>query len=116
MLSFLDVLVVRCANNFDTAVFRKDTNTDIYLHWTSFSLASWKISTLKILIARAFLVCSNDYFLQMEFEHLKKVFVEVNGYPKWLIYNTIKTEQNKKFTSEQIEVEIEDTPDVTEGD
>ena len=47
-----------------TAVFRKDTNTDIYLHWDSFSPVSWKKGTLKVLIARAFLVCSTDYFLQ----------------------------------------------------
>ena len=71
---------------------------------------------MKVLIARAFLVCSTDYFLQMELEHLEKVFVKVNGYPKWLIYNTIKTKRNKKFTSEQIDVEIEDAPDVAEED
>ena len=80
MLSFLDVLVVRRANNFDTAVFRKDTNTDIYLHWNSLSPVSRKKGTLKVLTARAFLVCSTDYFLQMELEHLEKVFVEVNPF------------------------------------
>ena len=67
MLSFLDVLIVRRHDKFDTAVFRKETNTDIYLHWDSFAPLSWKKGTLTVLVARAFLISSTDYFLEMEF-------------------------------------------------
>ena len=58
MLSFLDVLIVRRHDKFDTAVFRKETNTDIYLHWDSFAPLSWKKGTLTVLVARAFLISS----------------------------------------------------------
>ena len=35
-LSFLDVLVIRQSNNkFETTVYCKNTNTDIYLNWLS---------------------------------------------------------------------------------
>ena len=32
-LPFLDVLLIKNANNIDTTVYRKPTNTDIYLNW-----------------------------------------------------------------------------------
>ena len=100
MLSFLDVLIVRRHDKFDTAVFRKETNTDIYLHWDSFAPLSWKKGTLTVLVARAFLISSTDYFLEMELEHLKKVFSEINGFPNWLVQKVIKSERDKFNSNE----------------
>ena len=37
MIAFLDVLLVQRGNEIDTAVFRKSTNTDIYINWNSFA-------------------------------------------------------------------------------
>ena len=34
----------------------------VYLHWDSFSPNSWKIGTLKKLLLRAFVVCSNEQY------------------------------------------------------
>ena len=46
-LSFLDVQLIRTGDNIETCVFRKPTNTDIYIHWNSFAPFQWKFSTLK---------------------------------------------------------------------
>ena len=34
-LPFLDVLLIKNANNIDTTVYKKPTNADIYLNWNS---------------------------------------------------------------------------------
>ena len=96
MIAFLDVLIVHRPDKFDTAVFRKETNTNIYLHWSSFAPDSWKKGTLKVLVSRAFALSSTDYFLKMELDFLTETFVEINGYPKWLVYQTIKLEKEKR--------------------
>ena len=96
MLAFLDVLLIRTSKGFDTAVYRKETNTDIYLHWESFAPIVWKKGTLTGLVKRAFTISSKDYLLEMELDYLRKVFIDINGYPKWFVYQTIETERKKK--------------------
>ena len=59
-LLFLDVLVIRKDYEVETTVYHKSTNNDIYLHWQSFSLTTWKRGTLQTLVSRAFRVCSSD--------------------------------------------------------
>ena len=64
-LSFLDILVIRKKNNrFETTAYRKNTNTDIYLNWLSHVPNTWKRGTLKVLINRAYTLCSTDYHLK----------------------------------------------------
>ena len=47
-ISFLDVKIIRKGNGmFDTEVSRKDSDTNVYIHWNSFCPNSWKIGTLK---------------------------------------------------------------------
>ena len=41
--------------------------------------------TLKLLISRAYMVCSNKTLLEKELKHLKHVFHKINGYPWWVI-------------------------------
>ena len=36
-LLFLDVLIIRNGQSIETCVYRKLTNTDIYIHWNSFA-------------------------------------------------------------------------------
>ncbi len=103
MLSFLDVLLIRTPNGFDTAVYRKETNTDVYLHWDSFAPTTWKKGTLKGLVSRAFTISSKDYLLKMELDHLIKVFVGINGYPKWFVYKVMDQERRKTQEPQVIE-------------
>ena len=85
MLAFLDVLLINRFGTIDTTVYWKSTNTDIYINWNSFAPETWKKSTLKILIHRAFRICSQPYFVREELVHLKTVFQVINGYPTSVI-------------------------------
>ena len=73
-LPFLDVLFIRDGEKLNTTVYRKDTHNDLYLHWNSFTPISWKRGTLKSLISRAYMVCSNETLLAKELKHLEYVF------------------------------------------
>ena len=55
-LAFLDVLMIRNKDTIESTVYRKPTNSDIYLNW-KFSPCSWKRGTLKTIIRRAYLIC-----------------------------------------------------------
>ena len=46
--------------------------------------------TLKVLINRAYTLCSTDYHLKEELRYLEKVFVERNNYPRWLVKQMMK--------------------------
>ena len=96
-ISFLDVLLIRNDSEISTTVYRKNTNTDLYLHWKAFAPTSWKRSTIKSLYARAFTVCSEPQLLRHEIAHLDKVFHERNGYPFWLI-KQVKEQLEKQNT------------------
>ena len=78
---FLDVLLIRSVETITKTVYSKVTNTDIYINWKSFAPNNWKWGTLKTLVRCAYDVCSSDYYLRCELEHLKKVFHEQNDYP-----------------------------------
>ena len=48
-VSFSDVSIRRLTNRkLETTVFRKETNTYIYINWNSHAPLQWKIGTLKI--------------------------------------------------------------------
>ena len=94
MVSFLDVLIIHKDYEVETTVYCRSTNNDIYLHWQS-STTTWKQGMLQTLVSRAFKVCSNDQHLQNEIKHLKKVFRYINGYPNWMIEQTIEKVKNQ---------------------
>ena len=92
-LSFPDVLIIRNGQSFE-----KPTNTNIY--WNSFVPIQWKHSTLKILVYRSSLICSNDHYLTLEPKYLWKVFKEYNNYPHWFI-TQVFNDVNKIFNQQQ---------------
>ena len=79
-IPFLDVLLVRKNDIFETAVHRKPTNYGIYLHWNSFAPNTWKRRTLRSIITRAYDVCSNDEFLKQELSKINTDFLKISGY------------------------------------
>ena len=101
MISFLDVLLIHKQDGIDLAVFRKETNTDL-LHKdlyikNAFALETWKRGTLKMLVRRAFKVCTKDYLLELELHHLETTFVEINNFPRNVvkrIFKQVRTETN----------------------
>ena len=79
-IAFLDVNDLRKLDgSFDTKVYR---------NWKSYSPKTWKIGTLKWLFRRAYLICSNDTFLEEEIKYLKHLFIKKNGYPSKQVRNT----------------------------
>ena len=89
-ISFLDVRLIK--NNegtFITEVHRKQTDTNIYIHWKSFAPDTWKIGTLKLLFRRAYTVYSNSDGLKKEIDHLFFVFTKVNKYPEQVVKKTL---------------------------
>ena len=95
-LSFLDVNISRNVDNsFSTSVFRKPTDTNVYVHWKAHAPKIWKIGTLKGLFRRAFIISSSEVNLKNEINFLKDVFVKINQYPKTVVENTLKTVRDK---------------------
>ena len=52
---FLGILLIRYKDLINTTVYRKKTNTDLYINWKSFSPNNWKWGTLKTLVSRAYM-------------------------------------------------------------
>ena len=78
-LPFLDVLFIRNLDHIHTTVYRKETNSDLYLHWHAFASISWKRGTLRSLVNRVYIICSNNNYLQQELKHLERIFHTQNG-------------------------------------
>ena len=49
-IPFLDILIIRKKSKIETTVYRKSTDTDIYINWFSFSPNTWKREALKNLV------------------------------------------------------------------
>ena len=69
-ISFLDILILRSGNSFETRVHRKSTHNNIYLHWESFAPDTWKRGTLRTLVLRAHAICSTKELLDQDINHL----------------------------------------------
>ena len=99
-ISFRDIELLRVGEKIETRVFRKPTNTDLYIHWQPFARLQWKHSTLKTLVYRSYIVCSNEKHLHSELKYLQKAFHQNNGYPPWFINRVFDKVQND-FTRQQ---------------
>ena len=99
-LLFLDVLIIRNGQSIDTCVYRESTDTNIDIHWNCFAPIQWKRSTLKTLVYRSYLICSNDHYFTLEPKYLWKVFKECNTYPHWFITQVFNV-VNKTFNQQQ---------------
>ena len=95
-LPFLDVLIQKKGNSVVTSIFRKPTNTDIYLNWNAFAPNTWIRGTLKTLLERVYILCSNIELLQKELKSLVKVFHETNNCPHYVIKQILKQVQNEQ--------------------
>ena len=112
MISFLDVLLIRRENGIDLTVFRKETNTDVYINWDAFAPETWKTSTLKLLVRRAHKISTQDYLLQMELDHLEKTFVEINNFPPKVVqrvFRQVKEEMRNFESASENENDFEQT-------
>ena len=59
-LEFFDLMIIRNTNDtINTTVYRKPTNTDIYINWHSHSPLQWKKTTANVLVYREIKICSD---------------------------------------------------------
>ena len=101
-ITFLDVLITRTGHNkLETTVFRKETNTDLYINWNTHAPIQWKRGALKNLIQRSILICSNGELLEDGLNYLGNVFIKVNDYPPKLVNSIIKIELEKDSSDQQ---------------
>ena len=56
----------------------------------TYGLENWHIR--KNLVKKSIIICSDQHLLQVELDHLRKVFVEINHYPSKTVENIIKNE------------------------
>ena len=98
----MDVLLLREGQNIITTVYRKVTNSNIYLNWNSLCPQSCKQGTLKSLVQRTHLICSAEDLLKTELNHIQKVFLEINDFPLWVI-KQIFAEEEQKYKHQNIE-------------
>ena len=114
-IAFLDVAVTRGNDQkLETSVYRKPTNTDVYMNWYAHAPAAWKIATLTSLVKRAVMVSSTTDAMKKEIDHLKKVFTEFNDYPEKVVKNVIENELQKIRETEEAEQANEEGEDTTE--
>ena len=91
-IAFLDVSIRRYtdSSSLKTDIYRKKTDTNIYINWNSFAPNIWKIGTLKGLLRRAYKICSEKEWADKEVNYLKQVFINVNQYPKKVVDDTAR--------------------------
>ena len=99
-LPFLDLLVIKDNNEFQTAIYRKQTFTGLGINFLSFEPTKYKLNTIKTLIYRAFHLTSNYFYFNNEINFLKSYFVK-NAFPKNIFYKNVKLFLNKVFSFQE---------------
>ena len=89
-------------NEIETSIYRKESNTDIYINWYSHAPSQWKIGTLQNLITRAKNISSTEDLLNLELEHSKTVFWNINDFPKNVVNNIIQQELSKSIKQQNV--------------
>ena len=92
-------------HRIEISVYRKETNTDIYMNWYSHAPTIWKIATMKSLIRRVFLISSKSVTHHAELVHLKDTFCDKNNYPRKFVEKIVENERLSHQTNIQDEEE-----------
>ena len=102
-LQFLDVDIKISENTVDTWVWRKPTNTGLFLNFAAICPIKWKSGLVFCMLHRAKLICSSDWLFFKEVEILKSLFLS-NNYPpqffdkilcKFLALSSHHTQENE---------------------
>ena len=84
--NFLDVLIIRNekTKEYDTTIYKKPTNTDLYLLYVSNQSKKYEVSLIRSLTIRILPICSTMEYSRLQIQELKKVLIQ-NGYPNNII-------------------------------
>ena len=94
---FLDLEIHRTG----ISIYRKDTHTAQFTHFTSFTRWSHKIAWIRSLVNRAKKLCDPTK-LRQEISKIRK-FAAYNGFPKWIARNVINSSMHSTQRLEQEE-------------
>ena len=75
---------------------------------------NWKEGTLRTLVNRAYLVCSNKELLHKELVYLKLVFLKKNDYPLSTIKQLMKETEEKQKQRQVTQISIMEQPNPQE--
>ncbi len=95
-LPFLDVLVMRDGEAFNTTVYRKDTFSGLLIKWNSYVPRSYKVSATSNIVYRVFNMCSTYVLMDKEFQFIKEIGLK-NGYPGDFIDGQIRITLNRSL-------------------
>ena len=87
-LPFLDTFISISSDNFDSGVYRKETNTNVLLNFHAKCPKRWKLSLIHNMLNRAWTICSNYNLLHNEIEKLRNIFIS-NSYPVFIFENVV---------------------------
>ena len=88
VLPFLDCLIRRNNNKFETSVYRKPSSTELGISFYSFIPFVFKLNSIKTLLIRGYHISSNYFNMDREFNFLVNFFMK-NGFPKGLVLSQI---------------------------
>ena len=95
-IPFLDVLISRDNNKFNSTVYRKPTFSGMGLSYFSHCVRKFKLNSIKSLISRAYGICSSYYLLDLEFQFIRK-HLKNNGFPTTLVNDIIGSFLNNRY-------------------
>ena len=81
-IPFLDVLIHNCNSHLKFSVYRKPTNSNMYLHYFSHTSIDLKIGLAQCLFLRAYRICS-ECFLDQEICLIKNTLKNL-AYPDFV--------------------------------
>ena len=99
-LPFLDVLITKVDNRFQTGIYRKPTFTGLGSNYFSCDSFLFKINSIQTLVYRAYHLSSNLFNFHKEVTFLKNFFKD-NSFPVLLVEKCIKKFLNKIYTTVQ---------------
>ena len=73
-LAFLDTEIRLCGDEFESTVFRKQTNTNVLLNVDAICPVSWKKGLVLGALNRASIICSSKVNFLSEVEKLRTIF------------------------------------------
>ena len=108
-LPFLDVLVTHEQTDFSTSLYRKKTITGLYTDYASLAPDKYKINLVRILVFRAFHICST--YMNFHYELIRfEIMLTENCFPRSIIDSVIKSFLDGKIGKRPPEKADDKTP------
>ena len=96
-LAFLDTNISIVNADFESWVYRKETNTNVILNESAICPIQWKSGLVNCFLNRAWTICSNYKRFHEEVSNLGNIF-KLNGYPELFFQKLVKRFLDKKYT------------------